>query len=396
MGDGPPKRRPLLLLAPATFFEGYDNFLLALALPLIRDDFGLTVDQAGLVASVAFAGSFGVLLLLPLADRIGRRRLLLITIAGYTAATVATAFSDGVVDLAALQFVARIFLGTEFALASIVLVESAPPDRRGRQLAVLTSSATLGIAAAGGGFLLVLATESSWRLLYLVGAGPLLLVAWARRGLPETLGAASRRLQASLRSIPVRHLAGGAGLAFLFAVFATSVTTFATLLVLDEWGWTVSDLRPQYLAVWGAGLGGFFVAGRLMDSWGRRPTTAVFMAGASAAAALAFTAGGTAGRVIGLGLVVFALTGASPCAAAYATELFPRAVRGRAGAVLRAASIGGGALAPALTGVLAAATGSVGHGLAFMGSAGVLAAGVVLLALPETRRTGSTATGAGI
>ena len=99
-------RSPLVLLAPATFFEGYDNFLLALALPLIRDDFGLTVAEAGLVVSVAFAGSFGVLALLPLADRFGRRPLLAVTIAGYTAATVATAFSRGIVDLAAFQFVA--------------------------------------------------------------------------------------------------------------------------------------------------------------------------------------------------------------------------------------------------------------------------------------------------
>jgi MFS family permease len=238
---------PLVLLAPATFFEGYDNFLLALALPLIRADFGLTVAQAGAVASIAFAGSFGVLLLLPLADRFGRRPLLTLTIVGYTVATFATAFSRGVADLAALQFVARVFLGTEFALAAIILVESVAAHERGRKLGTLSAATALGMAAAGGGFLLVKALGASWRALYLVGIVPLVVVAWARRGLPETRPRRVARVRLSGIVRP-KDLLGVGGVTFLFAMLTTAVTTFASLLIFDEWGWGLSDLRPHYFS----------------------------------------------------------------------------------------------------------------------------------------------------
>jgi putative MFS transporter len=376
--------RPTLLLAPATFFEGYDTFVLALALPLIRRDFGLTVGQAGLVASVVFAGSFGVFALLPLADRIGRRPVLAVTIAGYTVATFATAFSRGVADFVAYQFVARFFLSAEYTLATIVMVETAEPARRGRALGLLTSTSALGQAGAGAGFLLVLALHASWRLLYLVGIVPLVLVARARRDLPETAPPAAER-HAALRAVRRKWAVGATALAFLFALFPTAVTTLASTLVLDRWHLSVSDLRPWHFLVWLVAVSGFFVSGRLLDRWGRRPTSILFLAAGTAAGAFAFTATSTPARVMGLALVIFTLTGATPCVAAYSTELFPAGARGRVGAWLRAMSIAGQAAAPALTTVLAGPLGGLGMALAVVGSSYAVGAAVVFFLLPETR-----------
>jgi len=291
-----------------------------------------------------FAGSFGVLVLLPLADRVGRRPILAITILGYTAATVATAFSRGVFDFAAYQFVARIFLGAEYALAAIVLVETLPAERRGRALGLVSSMSAFGQAGAGIGFLVVVAMGASWRSLYLVGIVPLILVARARRE-----------------------------------------TTFASFLVLNEWKWNLKSINPTYVLVWVVAVSGFFVAGRLMDAVGRRPTAIAFLAGASVAGLIAFHQGTTPGRVLGLGLVIFFLTGSTPCVAAYATELFPPESRGRAGAVLRVANIAGAGVAPALTGLLSDHVGGVGPALSLVGLSYMLAAAVVGALLPETR-----------
>jgi putative MFS transporter len=383
------EHRLVALLAPATFFEGYDNLILGLALPLIGREFGLTATQLGLVASIVFGGSFGVLLLLPLADRIGRRPVLAFTIVAYTVATFATAFSRGVVDVA-YQFLARIFLGAEYALATIVLVDLLPRQRRGRALGLVSSMSAFGQAGAGIGFLAVVALGASWRVLYLVGIVPLVLVTRARRSLPETATwRTSTRLhrpwRETLEGVQLSWLGGASALSFLFAMFPTAVTTFASLLVLDEWRWSLKTLNPLYVLVWVLAVGGFFVAGRLLDAWGRRPTSAVFLFGATAAGMVAFRMSSTPGRVLGLGLVIFFLTGSTPCVAAYSTEPFPARSRGRVGAILRTANIAGAASAPALTGALARPLGGVGPALGVVGVSYALAAMVVLALLPETR-----------
>ncbi len=399
-------RRAVALLAPATFFEGYDGLILGLALPLIVADFGLSVATAGVATSVIYAGSFGVLALLPLADRLGRRPVLAATIAGYTVATFATAFSRGVADFVAYQFVARVFLGGEYALAMIVLVELLPAERRGRTLGLVSSMSAFGMAGAGVGFLAVAQLGASWRVLYLVGVAPLLLLVRARRDLPETApwraGGAAASAAAAPAAVTVpdhsgehapalaagvrpRWLLGAVLLAFLFSVFPTAVTTFASLLVLREWGWDLSAVTPGHVALWILAVGGFFAAGRLMDAWGRRPTAVLFLAGAAAAGLLAFRAAGTTARVVGLALVIFGLTGSTPCAAAFATEPFPARARGRVAALLRLAGIAGAGVAPALTGLLAGRLGGVGPALSAVGLSYAAAALVVVALLPETR-----------
>jgi putative MFS transporter len=383
------ERRVVALLAPATFFEGYDGMVLGLALPLIGKEFGLGTGALGVVASIVFGGSFGVLVLLPLADRFGRRPLLAVTIVGYTAATFATAFSRGVVDFVAYQFVARVFLGAEYALATIVLVESLPRRRVGRALGLVSSMSAFGQAGAGLGFLVVVAAGASWRLLYLVGILPLILVARARRDLPETAPASRTRrgMAGTLAGVRRSWLVGSSAVSFLFALFPTAVTTFASFLVLNEWKWKLSTINPAYLVLWLLAVSGFFVAGRLLDRWGRRPTAAVFFAGAGLVGLFAFRFSTTPGRVLGLALVIFFLTGATPCMAAYTTEPFPKASRGRVGAILRTANIAGAGAAPALTGLLASgrALGSVAGALSVVGLSYAAAAVVVLALLPETR-----------
>jgi putative MFS transporter len=398
------ERRTVGLLAPATFFQGYDGLILGLALPLIQKEFGLTVAQAGVMVSLISAGSFGVLFLLPLADRYGRRPLLILTITGYTAATFLTAFSRGVVDFAGWQFLARVFMGAEYALAAIVLVELLPVERRGRALGLVSSMSAFGMAGAGVGFFVVSLTGASWRLLYLVGVAPLILVALARRNLPETatwVHAGGPRpprgaFRASLEGVRVPWLTGAAVLAFLVPMFPTAVTTFATLLVTKTWGWGLRTVRPAWIALWIVCVCGFFVAGRLMDTWGRRPTALVFLLGAATAGFIAFRSDGTTGRVLGLGLVIFFVTGSTPAAAVFGIEPFPARARARVGTVVRGSDLLGSAAAPAMVGMLAGGTAGIGRALAIVGLSNALAAAVVATILPETRGRGKDSTFGGV
>src|SRR5207247_5502545 len=103
-------RKLRLLLSVTSFFEGYDGFVLALVLPLILGDLGGSESQAGVIRAVVGVGAVVGFLLAAQGDRIGRRRLLLITVVGYTAATLATALAQNLTWLATTQFIAEIFL----------------------------------------------------------------------------------------------------------------------------------------------------------------------------------------------------------------------------------------------------------------------------------------------
>src|SRR5919106_5101493 len=118
-------------LGAASFFEGYDINIVIVALPQIRDTFGLSQAQASLWLSVLYLGALPAMLVSRWADRLGRRRLLLFTIWGYTLTTAITAVAPNIVAFALLQFIARAFLIAEVAIAWTLIAEELPARSRG-------------------------------------------------------------------------------------------------------------------------------------------------------------------------------------------------------------------------------------------------------------------------
>lgn len=94
--------RLLQLLAAASFFQGYDLNVITIALPSIRRTFGLSQARASDWLALLAVGALPALLLARRADRIGRRRLL-VSIAGFTAATAASAAAPTIVTFGCCQ-----------------------------------------------------------------------------------------------------------------------------------------------------------------------------------------------------------------------------------------------------------------------------------------------------
>src|ERR1044071_5460669 len=104
----------LILLISATFFEGYDSSILALLLPNIQSTFHVSEAVLGLSRIPIELGLFVAFFLARLADRWGRRPLLLWSVVGYTIFTALTAVSWNIWSFAFFQFMTRIFLGAEY------------------------------------------------------------------------------------------------------------------------------------------------------------------------------------------------------------------------------------------------------------------------------------------
>lgn len=398
------RRKLLRLLAVATFFEGYDGYVLSFVLALILSDLGGTESEAGVVRAVVGIGAVLAFLLAAQADRIGRRRLLLITIVGYTAATLLTAISPNIVALGAAQLVAQIFLGAEWAVAITIVVEEFPAKERGRALGIVTAMATLGGIAVGVfAFVGLGNTPLSWRGFYLVGIIPLIVVMFARRGMLETERYAELRgselgqlldhkrlLEPWKRQF--RNNITAVGLMHFFRFSATSSGTFWWAYYAQQEIGMSLQITGLYLAAAGVlGTIGFIVAGRLMDSWGRRPTFFLYIVGAVIFGALLFQTRDPLVMLPMLCMAIFFGLGSGAITSAFSTELFPTYVRSRAAAWARNAfEIPGGIVGPLIVGLIGdhqtGVVGSIGDAMSMLFIASLIPVlFIVWRYIPETR-----------
>ncbi|MEH3086821.1 MAG: MFS transporter [Xylophilus ampelinus] len=156
------------------------------------DTLGLSASQVGLAGSLYIGGAVvGALVFGRMADRLGRKRLFLLTLAVYLAATFATAFSPGFAFFAACRFLTGLGIGGEYAAINSAIDELVPARVRGRVSLAINGSFWIG-AALGAGLSLVLLDPAvlgpvlGWRAGFLLGAALALAILLVRRDVPES------------------------------------------------------------------------------------------------------------------------------------------------------------------------------------------------------------------
>ena len=381
-------RRLLLLLGTATLFDGYDRFIVTLALPYIARDLGAAEGVLGWGLSAIRSGALLAIPLCLMADRVGRRGVLLATVLGYTLVTGLTGLSRGLGDFVVLQIVATVFLTAELALAQVVIAEEFPAEARGMGQGLLGAAAAVGAGLAAALFPAMVNTRLGWRGLYFVGIVPLLIVGYLRRSLPETarfaaLDAEGRRSGGVLRVLVPAYrrrflvlmlIAAGA-----VASFATAFS-FASYRATTTFLWTPSQVSTMVLTGGGLGFWGWILFGRAADIVGRRPTAIVCLVGAAAAISLFYR---TRYLFPAFAAIVFFESGITIAMSALSTENFPTALRATARAWVTNAGVLGAMLGLALVGMLSDRLGGHAGVVAVLGLVPLALAPLVLL-VPET------------
>jgi MFS family permease len=336
------------------------------------------------VIRLATLGSVPVL---RLADRFGRRTLLYVSLGGFTLATGLTSLAAGIVTFVALQMVARVFLATESALASLVVAEELRPHRRGAGLSVLGVVSGLGFGAVGGLMLLVPLTPLDWRLFYLVALLPLGIVAYLRRNLRETPVFVAARLAHRLQHSFVPRvgrahrgtLLRAVGLVGAFGLVQTTGFFYASELAQTDYGWS-GRFTTIVLVAGVFGIAGFILGGCVSDLVGRKPMVAVAVLLASAGVVLMFS---EIPVLFAPGFFLAAAGGACflSVTLAYLAELFPTEIRATLTAFVISCQVAAGSLGLILVGGLSPV---LDPSVALVIAAGLLLASLSLLrGLPE-------------
>jgi MFS transporter, putative metabolite:H+ symporter len=355
----------LLLLSAAAFFDGYDTSVKTLALTQIRESFDLSKAGASALLAIVYIGALPAMAITRWADRVGRRRMLLVSVLGYTLFSGLTALAPDAATFATLQFCQQVFLVAEGALVWTMAAEELPAEARGFGFGILGMNISLGVGFAAilyGGVFDPLGI--SWRWLYVVGVPPLLLVAVLRRRLPESrrfsaAQAASRlanRWQDILRPPYGRWLALVVATTFLLQLSAQAATFAIDFLQTDR-GIDTSTANGMLVVAGLPGIPLMVAAGGLSDRFGRRWVGCTLALASMVGGAIFFWApGGLPVLLPALSLTLVGTMGSFPVIQTYATELFPTAMRGSAsswsataGVLGRTASLGIAAVILTLT-----------------------------------------------
>jgi MFS family permease len=395
----PQTMRTLLLVSLGLFFENYDLSLLNAALPQIAADFGVSMADTGPYLGAIRLGGIGAFLLVPFADRIGRRFTFLVCLVGMSVATFATALAATPLQFALFQMLCRVFLLTAATLAVVILVEELPAGQRGGGIALL---GILGGIGFGVGALLYGAIDRlpfGWRALYALGVMPLFAIPFLRRSLREThrfeaaRGAASATAREILaqwiapiadlaRKSPARAAAVGLAGA-LGALSSISFHQYTSWFVKERHGWAPSEFALLIVVGGLIGVLGNVVGGRGSDRFGRRRVAFLGSLGMPAFIAL-FMLGPPETLVVSWGLAILCGSAAEIVLRTVATELFPTLYRATAGGWLVLVQTVGWTAGLLLSSLLASSDAELPRVIAGLSLASIGAAVVFIALVPET------------
>jgi MFS transporter, putative metabolite:H+ symporter len=416
--------RALLLVA---FFgivlDAADFAIFGAALPVIRQEFGLSLAAAGLVGTIGLFGAFcGSLVWGGISDHIGRRAAFQATIAILAAFTGLVALSWSVAALVVLRFIANFGLGGEVPVSSTLVTEFMPSRWRGRAVVGMAAGFPLGLAlAALLGILIV--PHYGWRALFALGVMPAVLLLFFRRNVPESVRfllakgriaeaertvagieaqALARPLAASpdAAAIDVSPPSRRVKVAALFAAGRTRRTLLLWLVsicylwasngilfmlptILHDRGLPLSQAIGVTLVQASVGFFGYTACGFLIDRFGRRPVLFLyFLIGAGFHLWFALATGWW--MWLAIAAVGWVNPGVYGGAVVYAAELYPTEMRATAVGWFFGIGRIGSFPAPYLIGLMLAS--GLGAYVLFTFAATYLVAAFALLAVgPETK-----------
>src|SRR4030088_960018 len=397
--------RLLLTCAAVLFLDGFDTQAIGYVAPALAKEWGLTKGALGPVFSAGLFGlMIGALVFGPLADRIGRKKIIVFSTLAFGIGALATAFVNDVNSLLAIRFLPGLGLGGAMPNAPALTSELNPRRRRATMVMIMFCGFSVG-AALGGLLAAALIPQFGWRSVFVVGGvAPLLLVPILALRLPESVrflaltGRAQARVaellgfinpkavfapgtqfivhEPGLAGIPVLHLFKDGRTVvtlLLWVVFFMSLLALYFLsnwlpTVLNDLGASVSEAAAIGSMLQVGGVVGTFALGSIIERFLFRALALVYFVAVFAVGAIGQLGHSAVFVTMAIFAAGFCIVGGQIAANALAATFYPTSVR--ATGVGWALGIGrvGSIIGPLVGGALLIARWSPGS--VFMAAAG--------------------------
>lgn len=276
--------------------DAMDFVIYLMAIPTLQAEFGFGTAAAGLLATVTLLSSaIGGIFFGAVADAIGRKRALNLSILIFSLCSLGSATSQNFVQLMVWRTLLGFGMGGEWSAGATLVSETWPSEHRGKAIGIVQSGWALGyiLAAILAGAIL---PTLGWRVLFAVGFLPALLTLWIRKFVTEP--------EVWVKKVDHASRSAFTGLTAIFKKPLRAITLRATLIstavMFGYWG--LFSWMPAFLASpldkGGAGLTlvkstqwlipmqlgaflGYLSFGFISDRYGRRPTFTVYLLSAA-------------------------------------------------------------------------------------------------------------------
>jgi len=391
----PAQRRTLIAAALGWALDAFDVMLYAMVLTHVMQDLSMTKGTAGLLNTLTLlASGIGGVLFGFIADRVGRKRALMLSILTYSVFSFASGLATSVKMLAAFRFALGLGMGGEWNTGATLVAETFPTELRAKAIAIVQSSWAFGYAAAALVAGIVL-RYFDWRVVFFFGILPALITLWIRKDVPE-----SQMWRES------RETATKASIAELFRgrfVRSTFALMLLNLFGLFGW-WGLFTWIPPYLSLpvsqGGRGFGlmgttallvflnlagmfpGYVSFGWVADRLGRKRSFLFYLLAAAILVPIYSQARSETALLLLGAVVAFFGTGFFSGSGLIASEIFPTVLRARALGFTYNGARTLSSLAPFVIGRIGQQ-----HGLSaafYLCSAAFLLSAVMSTLLPET------------
>jgi SHS family lactate transporter-like MFS transporter len=351
-----PQRHTFLAGFLGWTMDSLDFFILIFCVPAIAKEFH--TQPSAILGAVFLTQAFrpvGALLFGMLADRYGRRPVLMVNILSFSVIELACAFAPSLTALLVLRGLFGLAMGGEWGVGAALVFETLPREGRGTFSGILQEGyaagsilASLAYALFFGGFSFagLHVPGIGWRGLFILGSMPALLVFYVQARVAESpvwLEAAKKRLE---RSEGDNKQRGTETWTLLVKFLPTFLFLILLMTAFMSFSHGTQDVYPTFLTVaaklnpstvgligmlYGFGsIAGGFVFGTLSERWGRK--RAIVTAALLSIPVIPMWAYGHSAFVLGTGAVLmqFMVQGAWGVVPAYLTELSPAPVRATA------------------------------------------------------------------